>query len=98
MYLGQQSIAFKKKGILFRGKRKLLLLVPLACRLEIDSILCALFDVLMYSPFVHRDPFFQPSEASDKKRARDVRLAFSLNSFSDHMVILKAFQVRLNTF
>ncbi|CAL8119258.1 unnamed protein product [Orchesella dallaii] len=41
----------------------------------------------------HRDPFELPSDAADKKKAKDCKIQFARDSFSDHMAYVKAFKV-----
>lgn len=41
----------------------------------------------------YREPFVLPSQASQKRAAMLCRRCFSANTFSDHMALLRAFQV-----
>ena len=46
----------------------------------------------MSSDCDHRDPFLIPTAPAQKQAAKVARLRFSAGSFSDHMVLLRAFQ------
>lgn len=59
--------------------------VVLKCLDPILTIACTL---------AYRDPFVLPAEASKKKAALQCRRHLACSSFSDHMVLLRAFQVR----
>lgn len=41
----------------------------------------------------YREPFVLPAQASQKRAAMLCRRCFSANTFSDHMALLRAFQV-----
>ena len=43
--------------------------------------------------FIFRDPFVMPAQPAMKLAAKQARRAFAANTFSDHMVLLRAFQV-----
>lgn len=58
--------------------------VVLKCLDPILTIVCAL---------AYRDPFIIPTENSQKRSALNCRKHFASNSFSDHMALLRAFQV-----
>lgn len=58
--------------------------VVLKCLDPILTIACTL---------AYRDPFILPAEASKKKAALHCRRHFASSSFSDHMALLRAFQV-----
>uniref|UniRef100_A0A5K3FM65 HA2 domain-containing protein n=1 Tax=Mesocestoides corti TaxID=53468 RepID=A0A5K3FM65_MESCO len=44
------------------------------------------------------NPFRIPTTAKERKEAQVARKKFSADSLSDHMVLLRAFQVRWQTF
>lgn len=58
--------------------------VVLKCLDPILTIACTL---------AYRDPFILPAQGSQKKAALDCRKSFTSSSFSDHMALLRAFQV-----
>lgn len=58
--------------------------VVLKCLDPILTIACTL---------AYRDPFVLPAEGAKKKAALQCRRHFASSSFSDHMVLLRAFQV-----
>lgn len=58
--------------------------VVLKCLDPILTIACTL---------AYRDPFIIPVNSSEKRAALQGRHRFSCNSFSDHMALLRAFQV-----
>lgn len=45
----------------------------------------------------YREPFALPAQASQKRAAMLSRKGFSANTFSDHMALLRAFQVASST-
>ena len=59
--------------------------VVLKCLDPILTIACTL---------AHRDPFVLPGQASQKRAAMLCRKRFTAGTFSDHMALLRAFQVR----
>lgn len=63
--------------------------VVLKCLDPILTIACTL---------AYRDPFILPAEGSKKKAALHCRKHFASSSFSDHMALLRAFQVSQNVF
>lgn len=58
--------------------------VVLKCLDPILTIACTL---------AYRDPFVLPAEGSQKRAALQCRKRFASSTFSDHMVLLRAFQV-----
>lgn len=58
--------------------------VVLKCLDPILTIACTL---------AYRDPFVLPSQASQKRAAMLCRKRFTAGTFSDHMALLRAFQV-----
>lgn len=58
--------------------------VALKCLDPILTIACMLS---------YREPFVLPAQASQKRAAMLCRRSFSANTFSDHMALLRAFQV-----
>ena len=58
--------------------------VVLKCLDPILTIACTL---------AHRDPFVLPSQASQKRASMLCRKRFTAGTFSDHMALLRAFQV-----
>lgn len=58
--------------------------VVLKCLDPILTIACTL---------AYRDPFILPAQGSQKKAALDCRKSFTSSSLSDHMALLRAFQV-----
>lgn len=58
--------------------------VVLKCLDPILTIACSL---------AHREPFVLPAQASQKRAAMLCRRCFTANTFSDHMALLRSFQV-----
>lgn len=63
--------------------------VVLKCLDPILTIACTL---------AYRDPFILPADGSKKKAALHCRKHFASSSFSDHMALLRAFQVSHGVF
>ncbi|XP_011312776.1 probable ATP-dependent RNA helicase YTHDC2 [Fopius arisanus] len=63
--------------------KMLLYAVVLKCLDPILTIVCSL---------AYKDPFFLPSQPSQKRAATAVRKTFAGGSYSDHMAVLRAFQ------
>lgn len=63
--------------------------VVLKCLDPILTIACTL---------AYRDPFTLPAESSQKRAALQSRKRFTSNTFSDHMALLRAFQVQMFAF
>ncbi|MEQ2178152.1 3'-5' RNA helicase ythdc2 [Goodea atripinnis] len=63
--------------------------VVLKCLDPILTIACTL---------AYRDPFTLPTESSQKRAALQSRRRFTSNTFSDHMALLRAFQVHIFLF
>lgn len=61
--------------------------VVLKCLDPILTIACTL---------AYRDPFVLPTQASQKRAAMLCRKRFTAGTFSDHMALLRAFQVLFN--
>lgn len=62
--------------------------VVLKCLDPILTIACTL---------AYRDPFVLPAQGSQKRAALHCRKRFTSNSFSDHMALLRAFQVGVSS-
>ncbi|XP_071478246.1 3'-5' RNA helicase YTHDC2-like [Diadema antillarum] len=57
--------------------------IVLKCLDPVLTIVCAL---------AYKDPFVLPSHPSEKRGAMQIRKKYAANTFSDHMVLLRAFQ------